>query len=381
MHVSDNNIKDQKQICVNLPFVRERGSKMATIEDVAKLAGVSTMTVSRVMNGSSAVSEKTREKVLEAKEKLDYQPNLLARGLVTNRTHTIGVLLTYIENPLYSVFLSGIIQEAEKHGYDIIMSAAADLEGTLKSVNTLYNKCVDGMIILSVEYRERKGDDTTLFEAIQRMQAFDREFEMIAAKQKPIPVITLGDHNMNYVSGLVSIDYRLGGQMAIEYLHQCNHKYIGYFSHVITDAGIWGERYQGFLDGMRTCHKEVREDWLVKCVDTVDGGFQAMRNFIHTAKTLPTAISCANDMMAVGVINAAITEGLRIPEDISVIGHDGSYVGEMTEPGLTTVSIRPYAVGRACFSVLHDCLSNKRTTKKAVITPEILERRSVKVRS
>ena len=92
------------------------------------------------------------------------------------------------------------------------------------------------------------------------------------------------------------------------------------------------------------------------------------------------AISCANDMIAVGAINAAVTEGLRVPEDISIIGHDGSYVGEITEPGLTTVSIRPYAVGRACFNVLHDCLTDKRTTKKAVVTPEVLKRGSVKAR-
>ena len=89
---------------------------MATIDDVARLAGVSTMTVSRVVNGSSAVSDKTRQKVLEATETLGYQPNLLARSLVTNQTHTIGVLLTHIENPLYSIFLSAIIQEAEKDG-------------------------------------------------------------------------------------------------------------------------------------------------------------------------------------------------------------------------------------------------------------------------
>ena len=353
---------------------------MATIDDVARLAGVSTMTVSRVVNGSSAVSDKTRQKVLEATETLGYQPNLLARSLVTNQTHTIGVLLTHIENPLSSIFLSAILQDAEKHGYDIIMSAATDLDSTLKSINTLYNKCVDGMIILSVEFRDSKDDNTTIFHTVEQMQAFDHEFEKIAAKQKPIPVITLGDHHMDYVSGLVNIDYRLGGQMAVEYLHTYNHEEIGYISHVVTDTGIWGERYQGFLDGMRACGKTVREEWIVKCVDTVEGGFHAMKEFIHSAGKLPSAISCANDMIAVGAINAAITEGLRVPEDISIIGHDGSYVGEITEPGLTTVSIRPYAVGRACFSVLHDCLTDTGTARKAVITPEVLKRGSVKAR-
>ena len=353
---------------------------MATINDVARLAGVSTMTVSRVMNDSRAVSDKTRERVLEAAKRLDYQPNLLARSLVTNQTHTIGVLLTHIENPLYSVFLSAIIQEAEKHGYDIIMSAATGLDSTLKSINTLYNKCVDGMIILSVEVRDSKDDNTTILHTVEQRQAFDHEFEKIAAKQNPIPVITLGDHHMDYVSGLVNIEYRMGGRMAIEYLHTCNHEDIGYISHVVTDKGIWGERYQGFLDGMKACGKRVREEWIVKCVDTVEGGFRAMKELIRTATKLPTAISCANDMIAVGAINAAVTEGLRVPEDISIIGHDGSYVGEITEPGLTTVSIRPYAVGRACFNVLHDCLTDKRTTKKAVVTPEVLKRGSVKAR-
>lgn len=117
---------------------------MTTLDDVAKFSGVSAMTVSRVINNKGAVSEKTRHRVLDAIQQLNYRPNLVARGLATNRTNSIGVLVSYLENPIYAVVVSGINKTAEKYGMNIILGSGQDEESLLQSTNTLLNKQIDG---------------------------------------------------------------------------------------------------------------------------------------------------------------------------------------------------------------------------------------------
>lgn len=354
---------------------------MATIDDVAKRSGVSSMTVSRVMNHNKSVSDATREKVWKAARELGYRPNLIARSLATSRTNTLGVLLTHIENPLYGVFLSSMIREAEKLGYDIIVAGGEDVDGSVKGMNTLIGKCVDGLAVFPVEFRDAsENEGMGVGASVEMCRAFYEKSQSIFADcaRNRIPVVVLGDHPVEEVNGRVLIDYYACGYKAAEYLCLCGHKKIGFLDHMAGDKGIWGDRRRGYRDALKDYGKTAEERWIVRCIDSVDSGFYAMQNLIAGNAELPTAVWCANDMIAAGAISAAIGAGIRIPEDLSVIGNDGSYVREITVPRLTTVSIQPQEAGILCLRMLYSLISGEETERTAVVEPAVLEGRSVR---
>ena len=127
---------------------------MATLDDVARLSQVSAMTVSRVINNKGSVSEATQQRVMDAINQLNYRPNLVARGLATCRTNSIGVVVSRLENPNYAVMVAGINRKAAEYGYDILLGNGEGTAGVIQSINTLLNKQVDGLIILPEETRE-----------------------------------------------------------------------------------------------------------------------------------------------------------------------------------------------------------------------------------
>ena len=350
---------------------------MTTLDDVAKFSGVSAMTVSRVINNKGAVSEKTRHRVLDAIQQLNYRPNLVARGLATNRTNSIGVLVSYLENPIYAVVVSGINKTDEKYGMNIILGSGQDEESLLQSTNTLLNKQIDGLIVLPADIRRQDGKWSQL--EAEAMLSFYRRFDRIAAEASGngIPIVLMGDYAIDHIAARVCEDYREGARMAVRYLHGQGHRRIGMVSHCIRDAGIWQERYQGFLEEMNALGCRVEEAWCESCLEKVDDAFQAgMRLFAR--RELPTALYCANDVIAVGIENAARECGLRVPDDLSVIGHDGSLYSEISYPRLTTVSIRPFAIGCACMEQIAAALREEpENTAVQIIKPEILPGQSV----
>lgn len=353
---------------------------MATLEDVALLSGVSSMTVSRVINGKNTVSDDTKEKVWKAINELGYRPNLIARSLATSKTNTIGVLLTRLENPLYSVFVSGICSYAAEVGYDVIVSTASNVDTSLKSINTLLNKQIDGLIVLPVEFRSNDlSPEDSYKQLLKNLNEFFDKFQVIASecKEKGFPIVVWGSEGIKGTSGEVLEDYQIGAEMAVEYLISKNHKKIGFIANIIKDKGIWGERYRGFFKAMKQHGYEVNPEYLTESMDTLEGGYYAMTELLNR-KNLPTAIYCANDVIAAGAVNAAIDKGLRIPQDISIIGHDGSLYSEISASGLTTVSIRPQEMGRVCMKLLLDKLNGKETEERIVMKPVIIERNSVK---
>lgn len=356
---------------------------MATINEVAKRAGVSAMTVSRVMNGSTSVTECTRKRVLAAADELGYRPNLLARGLVTNRTNTIGVLVTNIVNPIYSVYISTIIEEANRGGYDVIIAAANERAGALQSVSSLLDKRVDGLILLSIEFRHMEQGGENLLLSLRDMEEFDREFEGFTdqGKKLNIPFVTLGRHDFTGTSGMVNLDYHTGARMAVDYLVEMGHRDIGFLMHTVTDRGIWMERYTGFGEAVARNGLTVRSHWEIGTEDTIAAGFNAMLQLLDGPGPLPTALCCANDQMAVGATNAAASRGLRVPEDISIIGSDGNYLAANIYPPLTTISIQPEKAAAACFHLLEKLINGEGEEARpleALIPPKLIERSSVK---
>lgn len=349
---------------------------MITLDDVAELSGVSAMTVSRVINNKGAVSEDTRRRVMSAVDKLGYRPNLVARGLATSRTNSVGVLVSRLENPVYAVMVSGINKFASECGMNIILGSGQDESSLLNSVNTLLDKQIDGLIVMPIEIRT-KGNEYLKFD-VDAMSSFYSEFEGIAKEvtNNGLPIILIGDYQLSGVSGWVREDYKNGAKMAVHYLYEKGHRKIGMVSHKITDRGIWGERYLGFLEGLKEVGCEMKEAYNESSFDWVDDAYEAgMRLFAK--KEYPTALYCANDAIAVGILNAAMSSGLRVPQDISIIGHDGSLYSEISCPRLTTVSIRPFEIGRACMEQISMRLSGRKASEVTVIQPSIIEGMSV----
>ena len=359
--------------------IEEEVHYMPTIDDVARLSGVSMMTVSRVMNGSGVVADATREKVILAAEQLGYQPNLLARSLKTSRTNTIGIMLTHIENPIYNLFTSAIVSEAEKIDYDVILSSANDMESALHALRTLMAKRIDGLIVLPVEFG---GPIKTLQDVMinkRLVESFYEKLEVVVEGfgQKDFPLVVLGKNDVLPNCSHVDIDYRASGRIAVDYLYQQNHRDIGYIRHSVGNISLWGQRHQGFIDGMLEYGLDIVESWSVDSLDTAESGYQAFLRMMESNKTMPTAVACANDYMAAGAVQAAISKGLRVPEDISILGNDGSLVCNVVVPRLSTVSIQPYLAGTACMRLLWDGIKDTGAGEKVVVTPKITEGESV----
>jgi len=346
---------------------------MATLQDVATLSGVSAMTVSRVVNNKPGVSSKTVAKVEAAIRKLNYRPNLVARSLATNRANSIGVLFSRLENPLYSVMVSGIVQTAADYGLDVILGNGHDMNSLIKSANILISKKIDGLIVLPMEVNlhgiEAGPDDTRHFYA---------ELEEILAGMtpSPLPTILLENCRIHGISGRVLVDYRGGAEMAVQHLVNNGHKKIGMICHKERNAGIWYERYQGFLHAMADNGCPVEQKYIADCSLSIPSAFEAAAALLRKPDR-PTALYCANDEMAVGALNAAAACGLRVPEDLSIIGHDGSLYSETTYPRLTTVSICSFEIGVMCMQQLYQVLNKKSIEQVRTIQPVLIEGGSV----
>lgn len=354
---------------------------MTNIKDVAKAAGVSPMTVSRAFNRPELVSPKTVDRVLAVAHELNYVPNLLARGLVTSETHTVGVFVSRPENALYSECLSGITKQAAAHGYNVLMACADSPDSAMTSIRVLMGRRIDGLILLGIDFRSGDGDDPgqTLIEEYDK---FYRNFDSLAKEcyEREFPVICISQAEKSsapHCSGFVAHDYCEGAFTAVKYLVDRGHRRIGFLAHNVTDIGIWGERYRGFFRAVEKFGCETHPEWICRTTDTVDGGFSAM-NALLDRSDLPTAVYCANDEIAVGAINACHARGVRVPQDISIMGHDGNAIGHASWPQLSTVSIHFREIGCRCVDLLLDQIAHKPFDRVGkLISSTLIERGSV----
>lgn len=340
---------------------------MATIKDVAQMAQVSAMTVSRVLNGKGYVSEEKRQKVLSCVEKLNYRPNQLARSLVLSKSSTVGILLSHIENPVYGQYVSSMAAYFRKRGMDIILYCADSYATAFSGIQTLLDKQVDGVIILPLEsYEEADRWGNT--------DAFLKNMSGLLNRQQR-PFVVIGDNEYTPHDNWVREDYRGGAELAVDCLVRAGHRRIGNVCWGDAPSGLWKERDDGFHAAMRRHGLEVNESW--RCAvgdDDVGRAREATLKMLYQTKELPSAMFCYNDAFAVGAIQALREKGLRVPEDISIVGHDGNLYSRCTAPHLTTVSIRARETGRAAAKMLLDILRRRISDKDnhLLIPPELV---------
>ncbi|EGR0410514.1 TPA: substrate-binding domain-containing protein [Vibrio cholerae] len=331
---------------------------MATMKDIARLAGVSTSTVSHVINKSRFVSDEIAERVNNAAQQLNYAPSALARSLKMNRTKTIGMLVTTSTNPFFGEVVKGVERSCYHQGYNLILcNTEGDNQRMKASINTLLQKRVDGLLLMCSTLEG------------ERLDVFDR--------YPDIPIVVMDWGPILFASDKIQDNSLQGGYMAAKHLIECGHKEIG----CITGPLIRHQaqmRYEGYKRALAEAGIAINPDWIVESDFECEGGYQAFEKLYERGK-LPSALFVSNDMMAMGVIQAASQRGLQVPDDLSLIGYDDVHIAKFMTPALTTIHQPKYRLGKAAVDTLLYRLENPDTTAQVVqLEPTLVVRNSVR---
>lgn len=331
---------------------------MATMKDIARLAGVSTSTVSHVINKSRFVSDEIAERVNNAAQQLNYAPSALARSLKMNRTKTIGMLVTTSTNPFFGEVVKGVERSCYHKGYNLILcNTEGDNQRMKASINTLLQKRVDGLLLMCSTLEG------------ERLDVFDR--------YPDIPIVVMDWGPILFASDKIQDNSLQGGYMAAKHLIECGHKEIG----CITGPLIRHQaqmRYEGYKRALAEAGIAINPDWIVESDFECEGGYQAFEKLYERGK-LPSALFVSNDMMAMGVIQAASQRDLRVPDDLSLIGYDDVHIAKFMTPALTTIHQPKYRLGKAAVDTLLYRLENPDTTAQVVqLEPTLVVRNSVR---
>lgn len=303
---------------------RQEGCKEMkyNIKDVAKKAGVSISTVSRVINQSKPVRPKTRDRVMDAIDELAYRPNAIARSLKVKHTQSIGIMVPDIANQYYPEVVRGVEDVANMYDYTILLcNTDMDYDKELRYFTELEEKQVDGLIVMGNLISD------TLAQKI---------------KESGIPVVLVGTSHEEMPS--VTINNVMAARDAVNYLIQNGHLRIGMITGKMKDPVMGKAR----LEGYRTALDGAGIEWQQELV--VEGGYRFKSGYEGAVQLLmlndkPTAIFVSSDEMAIGAMRAILEKGLRIPEDIAIIGFDNIDMAEKVYPSLTTIAQPMYEMG------------------------------------
>ena len=333
---------------------------MVTIQDVARAAGVSTATVSRVMNRSGYVSEKTRKKVLEALKSLNYSPNPFAKGLITRKSELIGYVLTNIENPAYVPTARGIQDAAWARHYQVLIYNTDGNEAReIEFLSHLRRIRVDGIIHDSVETPESH--------LIRR--------HLSDLMNDGVPIVMLGTPIEGVRVDRVSINNLKGVHLVVEHLVQLGHRRIAFIGGPEKNF-IAEERLTGFAKSMESFGIDVDSE-LIRHADFRESGGYAEAAHLLAMERPPTAIAAANDLMAIGVLRRARDNGVRVPEELAVTGFDDTRDATLVFPSLTSVVVPSYDIGKRSVAILFERIDGvDRLAEEIFIEPEISVRES-----
>ncbi|MDV5227165.1 ribose operon transcriptional repressor RbsR [Providencia rettgeri] len=330
------------------------------MKDVARLAGVSTSTVSHVINQNRYVSESVTLRVKNAIEQLNYAPSALARSLKMNRTNTIGMLLTTSNNPFYAEVVRGVERSCYELGYSLILcNTEGDLQRMNHSLETLLQKRVDGLLIMCTE-----------------AQGPSKE---VLSRYPSVPTVMMDWSPFESGGDIIQDNSFLGGEMATRYLIEAG------FTQIACIAGPQDKspaqaRFQGFLAAMKQASLSIPDEYIIFSDFEFVGGFESMNKLLELANP-PKAIFAGNDAMAVGAYQAVFRQGLKVPDDISIIGYDDIDLSPYMIPPLTTIHQPKDELGKLAVNQLIFRMDNPEASANVlVLTPKLIERQSVKYR-
>lgn len=336
----------------------------SNINDVAKLANVSISTVSRVINNASNVKPDTKLKVMAAIEKLNFQPNKIAQSLGGGFFNSIGVVSTRSSsqafgNPYFSIILQAIGEVSEEKNYDIMLNNSGSEEKEYEKCTTMINsKVVQGLILLSSRTNSR---------LVQTLTEMNFPFVLIGKNV---------DEKIENKFYSVDTDNFSDSKKAVNYLISLGHKNIGCI-HAPLNYVVSKERLEGFISS----HKEALIPVNYSIIE--DGGYSVEDAYKATLKLFespvrPTAIFATDDIKAMGVYKALMHLNLRIPEDVSVVGHNNYDFTEIIKPRLTTIDVPIYELGKIAANVLFNLIEGKKPEKRTILETQLIIRDSCK---
>lgn len=313
---------------------------MPSQKDVAKRAGVSFMTVSRVINNRENVDEKTRGRVLKVIKELSYYPNNLGRGLNTNKTFSIGIVIPFATQifgiPYYVELMNGVEKACAEYNYEILLYPKKEEQEKVDYLKLFFERKVDGMLIIAPAIN-------------------DSQVKLIDEKDIPCVVVDGRQAGNNVI--FIDADNVKGGFMATEYIIQQGHKKIGFISGWdFVRNGI--DRLTGYKNALKKYNIPINEECIVEGDFTQYSGYTGMMKLLKLPNK-PTAIFAANDGMAIGAIKAIKEKNLRVPEDISLIGYDDIEIANYINPPLTTIKQFSFDMGYGAADLLIRKINNK----------------------
>jgi len=316
---------------------------------------VSITTVSHVINKTRAVSDELTERVREAMDELDYQPNLLARGLRKKESTTLGVILPDITNSFFADIARAIEDTSFRHGFSVILcNTDDDVAKEITYTRALSEKQVDGIIFVAA------GKSADQVRSLQ---------------EQKLPVVVVDRAIEDISADTVAADHAKGGLLATRHLIDLGHKRIACIMgpSILEPAA---QRMYGYRKAMQDAGLPVMDEWIVRSNFRYDGGREAAIKLLSLPEP-PTAIFASNDMMAIGAIGAAKGLGMMIPDDLSIVGFDDILLSAIFNPGLTTVTQPKYEIGVLATNMLLDRIENPQIpVRREVLDTDLVVRAS-----
>ena len=330
-------------------------ARRVTMSDVAREAGFSLMTVSRVVNNKGEVSAATRQHILGVIERLGYRPSGIARGLATKRTRTLGLVIPDIANPFFSDVARGAEHAAYAEGYNVFLCNTEEDPGReLSMLQSLEEKRVDGVVLCS----SRLGKD-----------------ELCAALNSHSAVVLVNLRLDKDHAGTVLLDDELGGRIATQHLLRTGHQDVGFLAGPPTSQSS-RRRASGYRTALAAADLPYNAAWVRPCSPMVDGARETARELLITQPEL-TALFCYNDLVAVGALQACADLGRRVPDDVAVVGFDDIPLAALVTPALTTCRVPRYELGVHAMRLLLDHINGcPGECTDIVLGPELVVRDS-----
>ncbi|PFD93465.1 LacI family transcriptional regulator [Bacillus anthracis] len=325
---------------------------MANIKDIAKMAGVSVTTVSRVLNDHPYVSEEKRKAVIEIVEKLNYSQNANAVHLSKGKTNIVGVILPYINHPCFDAMVGGMMEVALAHNYRVLLCQTNyNKKEEMKSLHMLKTKQLDGLIICSRA----------------------NEWEKIEPYASYGTIVACEDNDISNISSVYT-NHSAAFQLGMDYLIEKGYKKIGYCTGRKLGPSSQ-KRFDVYKQQLQSIDEEVNEEWIFTECFTLEDGVKVAHK-LKEMQHFPEALIVAGDEVAIGVMTEAEKLGIQVPEDLAIIGFDNQPISQVLQ--LTTIDQNLNEIGRKAFEMFYRQTSDERSKQEKVEIPyELVERSTV----
>ena len=334
--------------------------KKVTIKDIARMADVSHTTVSRALNDQGRICKKTKEKVLSIAKDLNYRPDFIARSLVMKRTKTLGLVMASMLNPFYTELAQGIEATAIELGYNIILCCTrSDVSIEKRYVNMLRSKGVDGILFTSAHINDPNIPELA-----------EEGFPIILVNRRTyLPTVR---EKIDYVG----VNNILGGFMAVEHLIRLGHERIGIIGGS-SESSVGFERFEGGKKALEAYGLEDMGGYFLEGDFLKRSGYEGGKRFIKMPNP-PTAIFAENDYMAFGAYGAIVDEGLRVPEDIALVGFNDIEFTAMKGIELTTIGQKKSEMGAVAVRLLIERIEEEKVgpSREVILEPELIIRKT-----